>query len=84
MTGDGPITRRRALAAGGSVAALALAGCTEEGQDSQDGTDGESGEQGGLVPPSAPTVPDDEYWAYVVESLDYQNAVLEQLLEDEG
>lgn len=79
---DSPITRRRALAAGGSVAALALAGCTEEAQDSQNSTDGEGAQQVSPTPPSAPPVPDDQYWAFVVESLDYQNRALESLLED--
>lgn len=81
MTDDSPLTRRKALAAGGSVAALALAGCAAEEGENQDSTsDGEAQDLG--RPPTPPAVPDDEYWAFVVESLDYQNRALAQLTED--
>lgn len=81
MAGDG-ISRRRALAAGGSVAALALAGCTEEGADGEGSPEDGDGSQASLTPPDAPPLPDDEYWAYVVESLEYQNEALRRLTED--
>lgn len=82
MADDSRLSRRKALAAGGSVAALALAGCAaEEGEEGNTTADGD-GSQQALTPPDAPPVPDDQYWAYVVESLEYQNDALRRLTED--
>jgi len=74
------LDRRKFLAAAGATGAVALAGCAAE-EDGSDGnaTDGSGEGTNALTPPSAPSVPDDEYWAFVVESLEYQNAVLEEL-----
>lgn len=82
MSDDSGISRRRALAAGGTVAALALAGCTEEGADGEGSGSTPDAAQERLTPPDAPPVPDDQYWAFVVESLEYQNQALNTLMED--
>lgn len=76
--------RRKFLGATAGAAGLAaLAGCAAE-EDGGDGntTSSEGSSQTALTPPSAPPVPDDEYWAFVVESLEYQNEVLRRL--DDG
>lgn len=82
---DGGVDRRSLLAATGVAGAAALAGCVgEEGDGSGNVTDGSGPSGNALTPPSAPPVPDDQYWAYVVQSLQYQNHALEQLIDDGG
>lgn len=81
MSDDDGIDRRKFMAGLGAVGVTAaLAGCeAEEGEGTADGSsDGSTS----LTPPSAPPVPEDEYWAYVVESLEYQNQMLEQIAEE--
>lgn len=80
------LSRRRTLAAVAGAGGLALAGCT--GKEKNDGgnsssDDGASGGSVDTVPPEPPsTPPDNAYWQYVVDSLEYQNDVLEQLASE--
>lgn len=74
MTEENRMSRRKALAGGAALGAVALAGCAAE--DSSEG-DTTSTDSGVPTPPSAPSgEPDNVYWQYVVESLDYQNQAL--------
>jgi len=63
--------------AAGSIGIAALAGCGEP-EGGSEGTDegGNSGDQdvpNRLQPPSPPTEPENEYWQYLVASIEYQN-----------
>lgn len=77
------IDRRHILAGGASISALALAGCVGEVDDEEEGDTGPS-------IPNRPRVPGNpgqlnEPYAFLVESVDYQNRMLEhqtKLLED--
>lgn len=73
------MTRRQALGASGVALAGALAGCVA-GEEGEGTTTGET--TPALTPPATPPVPDDRYWAFVVESLEYQNQVLSELRQD--
>lgn len=79
MTADGDSTvgRRSLLAASGAVGLAALAGCTsEDAPDAANET---------RTPPKRPAGSvDDEYWRYILDSIEYQNAVLQQLAERDG
>lgn len=82
---DGRIPRRDLLLAGAAMSgAAAVAGCFEPAEERENGgSDGSDGDTGttDLVPPSLPDDPADlpQPDRFIVESLHYQNAVLEEL-----
>lgn len=80
---DRTTSRRNALAAAGVIGGVALAGCTGENGGGNNGSVSDSQGQEVLTPPDAPAIPNDRYWAYVVESLEYQNAALQELLTED-
>jgi len=81
--GDDSFDRRKFLAATGVAGAGLLAGCngpTEEklARTAAKELDSVADES----PPEPPTeLPDGEHWQYVVESLDYQNRLLQAQVE---
>jgi hypothetical protein len=75
------IDRRKLLAGVAGAGAMALAGCTAEERGSSNSTSGGGASGESLTPPTPPAIPDDEYWAYLIRSHQYQNQALAQLLE---
>lgn len=70
--GDSPVTRRRMLTGlAGAAGVAALAGCASEETQQSANTAIEAAAMDVPQPPSR--TPDNEYWAYVVRSLHYQN-----------
>lgn len=53
----------------GAIGAASLAGCTS-------GPNEPNTEESTLSPPVPPSTPDNEYWTYVIRSLEYQNEIL--------
>lgn len=77
MTEEDGITRRKTLAGGAALGAVALAGCAAEESSEGDTTTPDSGVP---MPPSRPSgEPDNQYWQYVIASLNYQNQALYEL-----
>ena len=73
--------RRKFLAAAAGLAALA--GCTGAESSMNNSTAGGAPE--GPSPPSRPVQNvDNEVWQYVLDSLEYQNATLEQIRSEVG
>jgi len=70
---DDGISRRKLLAASGTaVGVAALAGCTA-GDQAQEYA-GTVSEAAGIEPPQPPQgTPENEYWRFVVASMEYQN-----------
>lgn len=76
MSDDGP-DRRKVLATVGAAGVAALAGCTGEPPSDTDGN------EASLSPPTRPVQNvDSEAWQYVLDSLEYQNAILNQLASE--
>jgi hypothetical protein len=80
------LSRRKTLAAVAGAGGIALAGCTgkekNNGGDSSSG-DGSSGASVNAAPPTPPSKPpDNQYWQYVVDSLEYQNEMLQALANE--
>lgn len=78
------IDRRKLLAGVAGAGAMALAGCVSEAEEGGGGnsTSGDGASDVSLTPPTAPAIPEDEYWAYLIRSHQYQNQALAQLLEE--
>lgn len=61
--------RRKFLAGAAGLGIASLAGCSAEpAERSQE-----------LKRPEPPSDPDNEYWQFVIDSLDYQNRMLERM-----
>lgn len=76
------IDRRKLLAGVAGAGAMALAGCVSEAEENSNSTSGDGASGEPLTPPTAPAIPEDEYWAYLIRSHQYQNQALAQLLEE--
>lgn len=63
------MNRRTLLATTGALTAVALAGCTSDTTQTYSNDAAHAARE---TPPAPPTT-DDEYQAYVIQSLDYQN-----------
>lgn len=84
---DGVDRRRLIKAMGGAGAAVALAGCPDPESDDGNETNATDTQPGAATTrPSLPADPRelDQPQQFIVQSLDYQNRLLEQLVEDES
>jgi hypothetical protein len=79
------LSRRKTLAAVAGAGGIALAGCTGKEKNNGDSSsgDGSSSASADATPPTPPSKPpDNQYWQYVVDSLEYQNEMLQALANE--
>lgn len=80
MTDAPDADRRTMLAASAAVlSTAAVAGCVKEEGSGADGNSTEA-EALSFEPPALPRLPENEYWSFVIRSIDYQSQQLMLLL----